>query len=261
MEFVWTQSALKDLENEETCPKRWYEQWIKKSFESKSNAVQNIGQYGEYLIIGQNAKSAPVTDLPRTSKGEKTAVQKRVEAQAEKVKALFNPSSDTYIGMQIKAVQVPLEGTIEHLPTRGTGDILAVTDDTNEEVLIDLKFTEDAFNTRTKYGWGNPIDQIDLIQQVLYANLYYQKFGRMPKVKLIIAEYGTGERIRNIDLVFRDWRVEEMTERFLQADEVVRLYQENGWITLPSEAECESCPIECPVRKIQSNLFTESYVY
>src|SRR5690606_19073093 len=177
MSFVWTQSALKDLEKDSTCPLRWYEQWINRSFRQPPTEPQNIGNYGEYLIIGKNAKESAVTDLPRTTKGEKTAVQKRVEAQAKRVLDMFNPKHESYIGLQIKDVQVSLSGALGDLPVEGTADVIAVEDSTGDIWLIDIKFTEDAFSTRTEYGWGNPIADQDLIQQVLYSHLYHQMTG------------------------------------------------------------------------------------
>jgi hypothetical protein len=261
MGFVWSQSALKDLEKDTTCPLRWSEQWLNRAFKVKATEPQDIGNYGEYLIIGKNAKADAVTDLPKTSKGEKTAVQKRVEAQAKRVKEMFDPKSENYIGLQIKDVQVPLSGALGDLPVQGTADIIAVEDTNGDVWLIDIKFTEDAFSTRTGYGWGHPIEEQDLVQQVLYSYLYHQQTGLMPKVKLIVVEYGTGERIRNIDLTIRDWRVTDMVDRFVQANNVVNLYQENGWVAIPSEKECEQCPLDCPLRKIPTSIFSESYVY
>src|SRR5690606_1706849 len=147
------------------------------------------------------------------------------------------------------------------LPVEGTADVIAVEDSTGDIWLIDIKFTEDAFSTRTEYGWGNPIADQDLIQQVLYSHLYHQMTGIMPKVKLIVIEYGTGERIRDINLTIRDWRITDMHERFLQAEEVVGLYNTNGWVTIPSKKECERCPLDCQNRHIPSTIFTESHVY
>jgi hypothetical protein len=260
-EFIWTQSALKDFENTITCPRRWYERWITRSIKSETKEVMNYGHYGEYLIIGANAKGRAVTDLTRTKGGEKTAAQKRIEAQAERARPLlFDPEHPDYLGIIPKDYQVHLSGTVAGIPVEGTADVTGEDGDT-VPVLIDIKFTDDAFSTAWPEAWGHPVESQDLIQLVLYANLYMQQYGKRPRAIILIVEYGTKERIRVIEVDITDPRVKDMVNRFTSASEVKKLYDQHGYVEVPDPEECEDCKLQCESRKVKTTVFKEIHTY
>ncbi len=221
----------------------------------------DYGNFFEYLCIGANAKGEAIKSIPLTLKGEKTTVQKRIEAQAELFGKMFDPNDKEYLGYKIVDTQVKLSGLIKETPIEGTLDIEAIRVSDGAPVVIDLKLTEDVFSDRSEYGWGNPLENIDLIQQVLYKFLYYQNRGIAPVMVLMIFEHGTGGRSRIIELDISEWRVSEMIERFESGASVLDLYKENGWTKTPSVNECEKCPLSCDKRMVQSNIFIEKQKY
>ena len=233
-QFVFTQSALKDLEKSATCPVRWKLQWLDRLFGSPTSEAANYGNYFEYLCIGGSAHGSSVTELPLTSYGTKTATQKRIEAQVDVYNKLILEEGYDVIGTQIK-----LSGAIEGSPTEGTLDIL--TNYHGEVCIVDLKMTGDLDNTRTEYGWGNPINRLDFLQQVLYQELYFQTYGVRPLMHLLVFEHGTKCRHKIIKLDITDSDILEMKERFKAGKEVVELYNSNGWVYDPSENECKKC--------------------
>ena len=249
--FIWTQSAIKDLEKPETCPTRWKAQWIDRLFKSKTSEPAEYGNYFEYLCIGANAKGEVTTDLPRNKDGTKTATQKRIEQQAELFKLMFDPKVPEYLGYDIADTQVKLVGEINGIPIEGTADFTGTLG-----VLTDLKLTEDLDNVRTPYGWGNPIEQLDLLQQILYSQLYEQQFGVKPnKVNLLIFEHGTQMRVKIINLNISESKIESCVERVTKAQEVVNHYDTNGWVVDPNKKECESCKLtDCKARYITQKI-------
>jgi hypothetical protein len=148
------------------------------------------------------------------------------------------------------------------LEVQGQADILAVDSKTGVPVIIDLKLTEDAYSDRSPYGWGNPISELDLIQQVLYQELYRQMFGIVPKMVLCIFEHGTKERVRVLDLTLSEQRLEEAINRFLKGKEIFDLYSEKGWVTDPSVDECKRCGLfSCTQRKVEQKINYERVNY
>ena len=260
MGFIWTQSAVKDLEKPETCPSRWKGQWLDQLFKSVASEAADYGNYFEYLCIGANAKGEAIKDLPRNKDGSKTAVQKRIEIQAGVFKELFDPLSKQYLGYTVSAAQVKVSGVIAGIPTEGTLDI----EDTAGKIptIIDLKLTEDITNTRTQYGWGNPTEMIDLLQQVLYQELYFQMHGVRPNMVLMVFEHGVNMRVKIIKLNISDEKRQECMVRFATAKQVVDMYEKSGWTFDPSQRECEKCKIEgCKKRYTPSRIFIEEVNY
>jgi len=143
--FIWSQSALKDLEKDETCPFRWKEQWVERKFNSKASPVMDQGNFFEYLCIGGNAKGEAITSIPLTLKNEKTAVQKRIEKQAELFHKMFDPTAKEFLGYKIVGTQVKLSGAIDGNLVEGTADILATRLSDGARVIIDLKLTDDGY--------------------------------------------------------------------------------------------------------------------
>lgn len=261
MSFIWTQSACKDLEKPETCPSRWKAQWIDKLFKPQMGIAADYGNYFEYLCIGANAKGEALKDLPRNKDGSETAVHRRIRQQAAVFAELFDPLSKQYLGYTITSVQGKLSGSISGVEVEGTYDIL---DEASKiPTILDLKMTEDITNTRTVYGWGNPSHELDLIQQVLYQELYFQMYGVRPNMVLLVFEHGTQMRVKIIKLNISEERRRQCFERFEAASSVIEEYERVGWSYDPSEKECGGCGIssKCPKRFIQNQIFIENINY
>lgn len=262
MSFKWSQSALKDFEKVNTCPKRWVEQWVNKTFTQKPSEPQNNGNFFEYKCIGKNAKGDAVTEIPKTKAGDVTALEKRIALQSQRFKDFFDPTHKDYLGYEIVDTQLPLKGKINGIEIEGTADIHAVLKSTIERpVIIDIKTSEDIYGTRSEYGWGNNIEDLDLVQQTLYSELYYQMSGVRPLMVLLIFELGTQMRIRILNLEISDYRFKVMEDRFVQAQNVKEAYETHGFSRIPSEKECGTCPLVCEKRHIKSQVSYESHKY
>lgn len=249
--FIWTQSAVKDLEKEETCPARWKGLWLDKLWKPKASEAADYGNYFEYLCIGANAKGEAIKDLPRLANGSKSTTQKRIELQALRYKDFVDPLSKKFLGYEQLDTQVHLKGLINGVETEGTADMLMSRD--GRPVVADLKLTEDLDNIRTKYGWGNPTQDMDLIQQVLYGELYEQMFGVVPERILLVFEHGPKMRAKLIRLNVTESSKESMQYRIQTADNLVKIYEEKGWTYDPSEKECKSCEIANCSRRFKQN--------
>lgn len=255
--FTWSQSALKDLEKTSTCPTRWKAQWLDKLFKSFTSEAADYGNYFEYLGIGGSAHGDAVTDLPRTTTGAKTTTQKRIEAQAALFLEMMERGNEKYLGYEIQTTQKKLCGIIGKCYVEGVADIITSSLD-GKSCILDLKLTEDLDNIRTEYGWGNPTENIDLLQQVLYEELYFQMYGVRPLMHLLVFEHGLKQRVKIIKLLISDKKRQDCFERFEAGSEVVAMYNSNKWSKTPSEKECKFCSLECEKRfKLQQIIYEE----
>lgn len=260
MGFTWSQSALKDLEKETTCPARWKGQWIDKLFKGFTSEAADYGNYFEYLCIGGSAHGGPVTDLPRLANGSKSATQKRIEMQASLFNEMFDPLSKQFAGYSIMDTQTVLKGEVGGVYIEGVADILG--DFHGEPTILDLKLTEDIDNVRTVYGWGNPTEDIDLLQQVLYQDLYKQMTGVLLPTHLLVFEHGPKMRVKIIRLNISERKRQECYERFIAGSSVVDQYNETKWVRTPSEKECKACGLlECGKRFRPQQIIIEDINY
>ena len=243
--FFLTQTALKDLEKDSTCPDRWRALWLDKEIEFPSNEDMDKGKYFEWICLGGGAVSGQdVTDLPRTSLGKKTIDQIRIEEQAARFMRLFDPKSNEFQGFEIIDKQVELK----HNGRKGTLDFVTRHIETNTIWIDDLKLTRDANSTRSEYGWGHDWSDLDLVQMVHYADLYEDVYGIRPRVGLWVFDYSPDMLVRFGEIIISDKARKKKELRFASAVDVIGRYKENGWIKLPSEHECKSCKLSCPVR-------------
>jgi CRISPR/Cas system-associated exonuclease Cas4 (RecB family) len=244
-EFFFTQTAVKDLEKDETCPFRWKEQWIEGNVPFSSNPAMDKGKYFEQLILGSGAIAGDeILDLPRLKNGEKSAEHQRIEQQAERAeKMLFDEAHPEYLGLKYVDCQVDLRVGNR----KGTVDI-EMMDKDGTIWLIDLKLTSDASSTRSKYSWGNDWDTLDLIQMVHYHDLYYKHTGKEPRVALLVFDYSTKRQVIFNEVVINEKKQQELQVRFETAEIVVNLYKENGWVKTPNYSECKKCPLTCNER-------------
>lgn len=244
-EFFLTQTALKDLEKESTCPDRWRALWLDKEIEFPSNEDMDKGKYFEWICLGGGAVvGGDVTDLPRLMNGKKSLDQIRIEEQAERFKQLFAPSNIDFLGFEITESQLELR----YGDRKGTVDFMSKHVDTGDIWLNDLKLTRDATSTRSEYGWGHDWSDLDLVQLVHYRDLYTDVYGITPRVGLWVFDYSPSKLVKFGEIVISEKAVARKELRFETAIEVIALYKQNGWIKLPSEDECKKCKLTCAMR-------------
>jgi hypothetical protein len=242
--FYLTQTALKDLEKDATCPDRWRGLWLDKELSFPSNEHMDKGKYFEWLCIGGSAvASDEVTDLPRTGTGKKTIDHIRIEEQVERFKQLFDPSNPDYQGFTITKAQLELKVGNR----KGTIDFEA-TDKDGAFWINDLKLTADANSTRSEYGWGHHWSELDLIQLIHYSDLYEATYNVRPRVGLWVFDYSPSKLVKFGEIIFSNKAREKKELRFESAFEVIDLYKKNGWVKLPSESECKNCKLSCSER-------------
>jgi hypothetical protein len=244
-DFYLTQTSTKDLEAESTCPTRWKGQWLDKVISFPSNEDMDKGKYFEWLCLGGGAISGEdVTDLPRTSFGKKTADQLRIEQQAERFKRMFIPGDSEFCGQEIIDTQVELRD--DKNKHKGTLDFVTKDVTTHQIWVNDLKLTSDVTSTRSKYGWGNPWDQMDMLQMVHYRDLYANHLGTPHlKTALWVFDYTKYMRCKIGEIKISEKAKHAKDIRMSSAFEVIDLYEKNGWATVASEEECRRCPLSC----------------
>ena len=244
-EFYYTQTAVKDLEKDSTCPDRWRALWLDKEIQFPSNEDMDKGKYFEWLCLGGGAVTGEdVTDLPRTATGRKSIEHIRIDEQAERFAQLFNPQDIDFQGFEITRAQIEMKVGNR----KGTIDFESRDVNTGEIWINDLKLTRDADSTRSVYGWGNAWTELDLIQLVHYVDLYEATFGIRPRAGLWVFDYSPSKLIKFGEVVISEKAREKKELRFEAAAEVVELYNKNGWTKIPSENECKTCKLSCPVR-------------
>jgi hypothetical protein len=240
--FYLTQTSVKDLEKDETCPARWKGQWLENLIRFPSNEDMDKGKYFEYLCLGGGATTDEVTDLPRMANGRKYIDQIRIEEQAENFKRFFDPASPDFQGHTIIDRQVLIHSD----NAKGTIDF--VTIDLEGKVWInDLKLTKDASSDRSKWGWGNDWRTLDWLQMQHYKDLY-KTIEVEPNVGMWIFDYSPSKRVKFGEICISSNAIFDKEIRFNAAAEVIDMYEERGWSKLPSESECRNCTLHCDKR-------------
>lgn len=255
--FFFSQTSVKDLEKEETCPFRWKTQWLDRKIPFAKNEDMDKGSYFEQAFIGAGAIEGDlVTDLPRLNNGKKSVEHQRIDAQIERAKRLFDPNDPEYLGFTMGRIQVKLE----YGNRQGTIDIEAF-DSVNTPWVIDVKLTKDLTSDRSPYGWGNDWAVMDLMQLIHYEDLYEKETGKRPRIALLVFDYSPLKRIVFGELKVSDKKRSEKEIRFRAAEQAVNLYNQHGWVKTPNLKECEACPLACDMRANKSTLIKKTIEY
>lgn len=253
-----SQSAVKDLENDKTCPTRWKAQWIDKSIVSPTTKAILYGKYFEQQCIGASAREdEEKAIIPLLKNGNKSVDHQRIDEQVGTFHRLFDPKDELYLGYTIIEVQHRLDNG----KYSGVMDIWAIEEASGLHVDIDLKLTKDLEQTYGDYAWGN-LDKRDYLQQSHYHRLFKELNG-VDELKsiLLVFDYSPEKRIKEITLDITDVAIEETELRFNAAEEVVDIYNTKSWPFLPSKGECENCPLVCDKRhQVGVNLTKETIV-
>jgi hypothetical protein len=233
---------IKDLERKDGCPFKFYHKWFENAMEYIPTEVMNYGRYFETLVIGGSGHDAGLTELPLLKSGNKTAVNLRIDKQAEYCKEiLFNPDHPDYLGFEVTGTQVKLRDDASNY--EGIADIIGQTVKDSIPVLADLKLTGDVNATFGPYPWGAPWN-MDFFQQELYSYLFEIVYGVKPKNILIVFDFSTNMGKKVFHLKEDDQTRSRLFDRIDTFDEALRHYKENGFTKYPSRKECEGCPFE-----------------
>lgn len=255
--FFFSQTSVKDLEREETCPFRWKSQWLDRLIPFAKNEDMDKGSYFEQAFIGAGAIEGDlVTDLPRLQNGKKSTEHQRIDSQIERAKRLFDPNDPEFLGFKLGRIQLKLEADTR----QGTIDIEAFDLD-GAPWIIDVKLTKDLTSDRSQYGWGNDWATMDLMQLVHYEHLYEIETGIRPRIALLVFDYSPLKRIVFGELKISDAKRAEKELRFKSAEQAVNLYNQHGWVKIPNLKECENCPLVCDMRANKSTLIRKIIEY
>jgi hypothetical protein len=186
--FLKSQTSLKDLEKETTCPVRWRHQWLLKEFESQRTDPMTYGLYFEWLVYGKTAKDDfDISMVPANKNGSKKIEVLRIEQQAEECKRmLYDPSHKNYLGIEVLETQ--------HRIVNEDNDAVVIDvvgRRLSDRVIghIDLKLTADINNTYSEHGWGNVYGR-DYIQQIYYQYVFEKTYGtRVEFNHLLVFDY------------------------------------------------------------------------
>ncbi len=253
--FKASQTALKDFENKDTCLKRWKHQWINKEFSLEPNIYMQRGKYFEELCLGEGAIEGEKTELPLIKTGKKTIDQIRIEEQAEKFKQLFDKDSELFLGFSIRYIQIKLEDD----ESTGVADFDAIDKEGND-CLFDLKLTRD-LDSESEFSWKDP-KNLDLIQQIHYADLYEKRFRKKPKNYLIIFDYSPEMKVKLVELDILKQSFDQKDGRFLDFWEEKRMLDSlEDYPTVPSKEECKKCPLKCADRIKEELVCFEKIIY
>lgn len=251
-DFIFTQSALKDLEKPDTCPYRWEQQWLHKAFKMEPTDRMMAGSYFEYLCLGSGAREGEdITDLPRLRGDKKSTSQLRIEEQAEIFTRMHTPGDPAYMGWRITEKQLYIEdgdkkrgGTIDYM-AEAFQHPDGIPDGTI--AVFDLKFTGDVNSEWGDYCWGKP-ERMDLIQQVLYRELGMNSpfcQGQEPLMYLLLFDDSPNLGRKLLQIEVSKEASDKMENRFYLAAEAAEHYQQHGFPKIPGRKECAACPLQC----------------
>jgi hypothetical protein len=238
---VRSQSMIKDLERKDGCPFKFYHRWYKNAIPFKSSEVMDYGRYFETLVIGGSGHDEGLKELPLLKSGKKSAVNLRIDEQAEYAKGmLFDPDHPDYLGFEVTGTQVKLRD--DDANYEGIADIIGERFKVGP-VLVDLKLAGDVNATFGPYPWGAPWD-MDFLQQTLYSYLFQKQFGVIPENILIVFDFSANMGKKVITIKEDERTRDILFDRIDSFEEALKHYGNNGFTKFPSRKECEGCPFE-----------------
>jgi hypothetical protein len=157
---------------------------------------------------------------------------------------MFDPNHKDFCGRTIADKQILLkyggrEGTIDFT--------------TDPLIVYDLKLTADL-----EGGWWGDSQLVDYLQQVHYQWLYEMNFGFRPEMRLLIFDYSTKMRIKEIKLNITEQAIEDYQSRF---DSAETLFEEYSLLEefprVPQARSCAKCALQCSKRILKESVIYE----
>ncbi len=260
--FVFSPSSLVDFETPKLCAAKWFFQWVEKSLRRPPSYAQLLGQYFEYLCLGESPY-CKIPELPLKKDGSKPIVVQRVEKQAEVFKQLFTPGHKRFLNERIIFKHIKLTSD-EHPKKRGIIDFITEDLNTGRIKIRDLKLT---MNIDSNYGitpWNTP-ENIDPVQLGTYKAIYIEKMQRVPLTEYLVFECGPRMKVENIALDINDRVLISLDERYTAAYSRFSEYMMNyDFLNYrPHDDNCKTCFVEkCEFRDRyeewkQNEIFTD----
>ena len=261
-EYVITRSALVELERWESCPEKWFRHYVLKEGSYPSNEYMLRGNYVDYHVLGSNAYSTEVPELPLLKNGDRSANHKRLDLQVEWLRdALFNKESENWLGLTDIKLQGELKVSdlyVEGQTVSGMFDILGrwekhPFDETfnGKMAVIDLKVSMDMYKTSDPYNYlhANIMNQIQAAHYVNMAEaIHKEEFDFF----YLVADYSTKTRRALVHVSKELIEAAEAEDRFVAAFDTLQHYLSEGVIPAIGEHnECSTCMVtDCPAKLI-----------
>lgn len=229
-----TQSIVKAIE--QGCSRKVYDQYVDGN--QRGNFDMEKGSFFETICLGSGAKGVITNSLQLLKSGEKSADQKRIEEQAQRFLNMFNPSHSEFSGHHITHKQLDI--TVGN--KKGTIDFIT------PGIIWDLKLTNDID------GYWSDANTIDLIQQVHYSWLYKEFYGVDMESRLLIFDYSTKMKVKEVKINISDKATQDCLSRFERVEDMVSEWELGEWPRVPSGSECSKCSLFCDKRVIKDSI-------
>jgi hypothetical protein len=245
--YVFSPSSLVDWERHAICKNKWFNFWARHAFERQRSIAQEMGLYFEYLCLGMSPYGTNITEISPNKDGSKSAMQVRIERQAEAFKRAFTPGDPGYLNQRILYRHLKIT-SMSTPKMRGIIDFVAEDLDSGELIIYDLKLVADQSSVYTPQPWGRP-DDIDPIQLGTYKTLVEEKFKAPAKTKYMLFEHGTQEKRSIIDVNIDEHAQKFITRRYVEAYNKFNMaaYIDFEQYT-PSVENCRDCTLKCNMR-------------
>jgi len=272
--------ALEDANGNEKvfCPRQLYETRITDRIETLRSESMAKGLYFETHTLGRGRYGHKLEELPKTTKGEKTTDNKRIDGQIFNFKQKVKENN-----LLISKDNTQLTIIKEYSPNvfiKINPDWFPVwynMDGNDELCIIDLKLTKNISSKWGDFCWGDPV-HMDHVQADLYwyavMDIDYKLNDRLVPgnnlKKIITPEIK--ERLNNGDHKFLYWvygydvdskedniplidqfleleripmqlRMNELKQRIDKAIGTLAMLEEEGWSINPSLELCTKCPV------------------
>ncbi len=248
--IIISQSFMKALDEDKGgCPAQAKAIYIDGLRREPSEAMIR-GNYFETLLLG-STDSGEVVAMERTSKGEKSAAQVRVEQNANDAKHKLRQE----FGMDWQhprlhiTKDVDVNGTVYRLRAR-TDMITSFKHPQHgllPKVILDWKITDSIYSTFRPFAWGDPYT-MDHLQAKFYMWMYWMVYGEKIPFVYQVMDVSTKRAYKFIYMELSDMAVNEVKQAIRSTAALIENYQRTEWPTVASADNCPGCPLrdKCP---------------
>lgn len=245
------QSLVKDLvkyQNGDLCGLIFMNKWILNQF-GEGTKSNTLGHYFEYLCTGALAKGETEPPKPEyTKKGELSS-----DFQIAKKQSVFFHELINKFGIKLISAGDKVLADNKWI---GTLDILAewntfsnyvdydFTNNSNKQVIIDLKFSGLLDDKWNQYGWHTDTlakKQGTMLQAKHYKFLYWKKYGFNPPFLFFVFDTKEVGKVKVINIDIEDWELEQHEVFLEKAKRYFEIQLEKGFEPRPKYESCVKC--------------------
>lgn len=249
-----TRSSMVDLERSDVCYRKWKAKWVDKTVRPELNKPMILGLYFEQLCIGASAyDDGKISEeqLPKGRGGKESVIVTRIKNHVERFKKYFDAKSDSYLGFEIIDVQSHITYNAEFKEV-GICDIKA-KDQHGNEVIIDLKLTQDADSTRHPKSFGHDEDN-DFTQAQFYLDIEEKNKTDVNDFYYLIFDYSPSEKVKLIKYSKDEEGILSIRERKNVFIQTIKKLNSSGFEEIPSKDECKDCTLDCQFKDLFQEL-------